>query len=178
MSEKKWNIDTLELDQDKKSSLDISPGLSAELEPVLERPKRKRSVFRFYPEMVREYPGAEQKVSVFFEGYMIDGAAEANRAKTKLLSPYGIEIVTTKDLHKDQVLRLAIRIPDYWQLKSEVVDYHCIETPRDLEALGKVLEINRHSIRGRKKDVLIQIVNIDPADEEVIQNYILKNSAA
>jgi hypothetical protein len=128
--------------------------------------------------MVREFPDAEQRVTVFFEGYMIDGESEANRAKTKLLSPYGIEIVTTRELYKDQVLRLAIRIPDYWNLKSQVVDYHCIETPRDLEALGKVVEINRHSIRGRKKDVLIQIVNIDPADEEVIQNYILKNAAA
>ncbi len=175
MSDKKWNIAATTIDQDQ-TGLDSVEDLSAGLEPILERPKRKRSVFRFFPEMVREYPGAEQRVSVFFEGYMIDGAAEANRAKTKLLSPHGIEIVTTKELHKDQVLRLAIRIPDYWHLKSQVVDYQCIETPNDLEALGKVVEIHRHSIRGRKKDVLIQIVNIEPADEEVIQNYILKKT--
>ncbi len=175
MNEKKWNIDAIELGE-TENGLENRPISEQTLEPVLERPKRKRSVFRFYPEMVRDYPGCEQRVTVFFEGYMIDGAAEANRAKTKLLSPFGIEIVTTKDLHQDQVLRLAIRLPDYWNLKSEVVDYHCIETPRDLEALGKVVEVNRHSVRGRKKDVLIQIVNIDPADEEVIQNYILSNS--
>ena len=120
MSEKKWlNIPALNKDQEPSSIADLDA-------PIIERPKRKRSVFRFYPEMVREFPNAEQRVTVFFEGYMIDGASEASRAKTKLLSPYGIEIVTTKELYKDQVLRLAIRIPDYWNLKSQVVDLSLI----------------------------------------------------
>ena len=70
------------------------------------------------------------------------------------------------------LLKINVTLPDYWNLKQKFVDYGRVDTPGKFKVLAKVLKTEDIGIRGKKKLVLVQTVNIDEVDEQVLKSFL------
>lgn len=125
----------------------------------------------FNEDLIKKYPRSNRKIVVDVAPY---GLLQDNdlKAQTVHISPFGMEIHSTKDFAEGTLLKIHVCLPDYWQRKQRFVDYRRIDTPDTFKVLAKVVRTEEVGKRGKKKLVVVQTVNMDEIDEQVLKSYL------
>ncbi|MEZ4744214.1 MAG: hypothetical protein R3B45_17475 [Bdellovibrionota bacterium] len=128
----------------------------------------------FNEELIRNYPSSNKKVSVTVQPYCLNNEDLScdEKAVTTYISPYGLEFQTPTEYPQGTLLKINVKIPDYWGRKQKLVEYQRIDDPLTFKVLAKVIKTEEIGKRGRKKLTLVQTVNIDSIDEEVLKSYL------
>ena len=131
---------------------------------------RKKTEFRKLKEkkysmkkLVKDYPESNRRIPLEISAYGIDNE-ENNKCYSVHLSPHGIEFSSSSDYSQGTLLRINVFLPDFWQRKRKLVDYHRVETPEHFRILAKVISSDVVSRKGKKKLILAQTANIDEID--------------
>lgn len=125
----------------------------------------------FNEDLIKKYPRSNRKIQVDVSTYglMQDGDL---KAQTLHISPFGMEIQSTKDYAQGTLLKILVALPDYWQRKQRFVEYRRIDTPDTFKILAKVVRTEEVGKRGKKKLVVVQTVNMDEIDEQVLKSFL------
>lgn len=140
--------------------------------------KQKRKVVpkvegkNFFDEkLVKDYPESNRKVPLEISAYGID-KEENDKCYSVHLSPYGVEFSSSSDYSQGTLLRINVFLPDFWQRKRKLVNYHRVETPEHFRILAKVVSSDAVSKKGKKRLILAQTANIDEIDAKVLSYYL------
>jgi len=131
----------------------------------------------FDEDLVKKYPSSNKKLSLHVTNFGI-ASDEINldqnkNGQTIHISPHGLEFVSsTKDYEEGALIKIQVRIPDYWARKQKFVEYGRIDNPTEFRVLAKVLKTEDIGKRGKKKLVLAQTLVIDSVDEQVLKNFL------
>jgi len=128
----------------------------------------------FDEELVRNYPSSNKKIILSVKPYKLDGEEtdSGEKATTTHISPYGLEFQIPAEYPQGTLLKINVKLPDYWGRKQRFVDYGRIDDPGTFKVLAKVIKSEDVGKRGRKKLVLAQTVNIDSVDEQVLKSFL------
>ena len=94
------------------------------------------------------------------------------KSDTQAISPSGIQFVSAYVFDPGCLLRIWIEVPDYWARKSRHVGYRHTEAPTWFQMLARVLTCEELNKRGSKFQLLCESVNLDPADEKVLKDFL------
>ena len=132
----------------------------------------------FDRELITTYPHSNIKLGIFVKPYgfayedIINDEVNIN-AETIYLSPFGIEFFSDRVFEKDQLVKISIKIPYFWEIKKKFVNYSRVNTPEILQTIGKVISC-RKNIRRNRNIITSEILNMDKIDEKVLK-YFLEN---
>ncbi len=93
------------------------------------------------------------------------------------LNTHGIEFSSPSDYAHGTLLRINVFLPDFWQRKRKLVNYHRVEPPEHFRILAKVVRSDVQLRKSRKKLVLAQTVNMDKIDEKVLSSWLLESNS-
>ena len=129
-------------------------------------------------DLIRKYPKANKKLSIQVAPYSIklhsstELEKEDNKSVTSFVSPYGLEFQTPNSYQEGTLLKIEVSIPQYWARKKELVAYNRIDAPGKFALLAKVVATEEIGKRGKKKNIVVQTVNIDEVDEQVLKHFL------
>ena len=128
----------------------------------------------FDTKLVYNYPSAEKKVQINIHRIDMKKSTKNSFAKvfTTFISPHGLAFKGSAELKTGTLLKIDVKIPDFWSRKQRFVEYKRINTPNFFRLLAKVVHNNPIGIRSRKRLILAKTVNIDPIDQKVLSEYI------
>ncbi len=126
----------------------------------------------FDEDLIKKYPRSNRKVVVDVKPYGLGEDDGEQKAQTLHISPHGIEFQGTQEYAQGTLLKIHISLPDYWNRKQRLVEYRRIDTPGTFKVLAKVVKSTDVGKRGKKKLVLVQMVNMDEVDEQVLKSYL------
>jgi hypothetical protein len=128
----------------------------------------------FDEDLIKKYPRSNRKVGVDVMPYglLAKGEQPDHKAQTVHISPFGMEFQGTKDYAAGTLLKIHVSLPDYWNRKQRFVEYRRVDTPDTFKILAKVVRTEDVGKRGKKKLVVVQVVNMDEVDEQVLKSYL------
>lgn len=128
----------------------------------------------FDEDLIKKYPRSNRKIALDVMPYglaSLDAAVEA-KAQSVHISPHGIEFQASKDYAQGTLLKIHVALPDYWNRKQRFVEYRRVDTPETFKILAKVVRTEDVGKRGKKKMVIVQVVNMDDVDEQVLKSFL------
>ena len=128
----------------------------------------------FDEDLIKKYPRSNRKIAVDVAPYGLASSANPadQKGQTTHISPYGMEFQATRDYAEGTLLKIHVSLPDYWSRKQRFVDYRRVDTPDTFKILAKVVRTEDVGKRGKKKLVVVQVVNMDEIDEQVLKSYL------
>ncbi len=127
----------------------------------------------FDEELVTKYPRSRQRLSMSIDNYKIElETPDEGTTQSVHISPYGLKFQTTEEFIDGDLLKIHVKLPNYWARKQNLVDYGRVDQPNTFKILAKVVHSENIGKRGKKKNVLVQTVNMDTVDEEVLKKYL------
>jgi hypothetical protein len=127
----------------------------------------------FNEDLIKKYPRSNRKVTLDVSPYgLVFGDPNDGKAQSVHISPHGIEFQATKDYAQGTLLKIHVALPDYWNRKQRFVDYRRVDTPDTFKVLAKVVRTEDVGKRGKKKLVVVQVVNMDEIDEQVLKSFL------
>lgn len=127
----------------------------------------------FSAEEVRRYPRSNRKVSLTVSPYALDpGATPAAETQSSYISPQGIVFQAKEAYPEGTLLRIQVALPDFWSRKQKLVEYSRVDNPDRFRILAKVVRSEDVGKRGKKKEFLVQTVNMDETDEIVLKTFL------
>ena len=90
---------------------------------------------------------------------------------TEMISNRGVVFCGEKPLVIGTLVRIYVKIPDYWSRKSRLVDYRHTDAPHFFQILGRVLG-NEELFGGAGFRILSEVLNMDSSDESVLLDYL------
>ena len=127
----------------------------------------------FNEDLIKKYPRANRKVALDVAPYgLLAAPGTEARTQTTFISPHGMEFHMTRDVPPGTLLKIQVALPDYWNRKQRFVEYRRIDTPDTFRVLAKVVRAEDVGKRGKKKIVLVQVVNMDEIDEKVLKSFL------
>ena len=119
---------------------------------------------------------AERRIPLEISAYSLD-QQETVKSHSTHLSMHGIEFASSSDYARGTLLRINVFLPDFWRRKRKLVNYQRVEPPEHFRILAKVMKIDVHCRKSRKKLVLAQTVNMDEIDEKVLSSWLQETAA-
>ncbi len=128
----------------------------------------------FNLDLITQFPSSNRKVAIHVSPYNIeDNPAPSNdKIQTSFISPHGLEFQAPADYGEGTLLKIEVKLPNYWSRKQQFVDYTRIDAPDTFKVLARVVKTEDIGKRGRKKMVTVQTVNIDQVDEKVLRDFL------
>jgi len=128
----------------------------------------------FNLDLITQFPSSNRKVAIQVSRYNIEEDAKQNQDKiqTSFISPHGLEFQAPADYGEGTLLKIEVKLPNYWSRKQQFVDYTRIDAPDTFKVLARVVKTEDIGKRGRKKMVTVQTVNIDQVDEKVLRDFL------
>ncbi len=123
--------------------------------------------------LIKNYPFSESKVSLRVSSYGYFREENSTRAHSLYISPHGIEFTTSKEFDVGTLVKINVAIPDYWGRKQEFVDYGRIDKPKVFKVIARVIKVDQ-ATRNKKKNVVVETLNIDEVDAKVLQRYLME----
>jgi hypothetical protein len=153
----------------------LVPGIEIADEIVVELEEDDKG--NFDEDLVKKYPSSNKKLSLHVSNFGInsdENNPEKNKnGQTLHISPHGLEFISNaKDYEAGALIKIQVRIPDYWARKQKFVEYGRIDNPTEFRVLAKVLKTEDIGKRGKKKLVLAQTLVIDSVDEQVLKTFL------
>ncbi len=131
---------------------------------------------KFSSDLVRKYPKSNKKIGLEVSPYALrQEGSRQEKNQSLFISPYGVEFQSQGEYSEGQLLKIEVSLPDYWSRKQKFVEYARIDSPKTFFILGKVIHTEEIGKRGRKKNVLVQTVNMDEIDEQVLKSFLQDN---
>jgi hypothetical protein len=127
----------------------------------------------FDPALIKTYPRSNRKVSINYGAYSLS-SDESNMDATHSIhiSPAGIEFQSVKAFAEGTLLKILVKIPDYWVRKRKFVEYRRIDQPAQFSILAKVVRSEDVGRRGKRKMLTVQTVSIDEIDKQVLKSFL------
>ncbi len=126
----------------------------------------------FDAELVRAYPRANKKIAMQVHPYRLKHEKQPpQEGHTLYVSPHGIEFQSPQEYPDGMLLKVHLELPDYWKRKREFVEYNRIDIPSSLKMLVRVIK-TEPALKGKKKTVLVQTVNIEEVDEALLKLFL------
>lgn len=128
----------------------------------------------FNEDLIKKYPRSNRKIALDVAPYglvQFDANPEA-KAQSVHISPHGIEFQASRDYAQGTLLKIHVALPDYWNRKQRFVEYRRVDTPDTFKVLAKVVRTEDVGKRGKKKLVVVQVVNMDEVDEQVLKSFL------
>lgn len=125
----------------------------------------------FDEKLVTEYPKSQRQIPLEVRPYSLDHQ-ENIKCDSIHLSPHGIEFRSPADYGCGTLLRINIELPNYWQRKRELVDYHRVEPPEFFRVLARVVKSADLNKETNSCTILAQTVNVDELDLQVLTDYL------
>ena len=125
----------------------------------------------FDEKLVREYPRSSRRIVLQIRHYSISNHAQTTGYTTHL-SPHGIEFISNIKYMHGALLRISISLPNYWQRKRRLVDYHRVDQPRSFDIFARVVRNDPTSKKDNTRMVLAQTLNIDRVDTQILTSYL------
>lgn len=133
----------------------------------------KDDVAEFREKFIRSFPKSSKKVPITVSQFSLKTDNEGSHSVvSQLISPHGMEFQVPVAWREGTLLKVEIAIPDFWERKQRVVEYKRVDTPENFRLLAKVIKVEDVGKRGKKKLIVAQTVNLEPADEEVLKQFI------
>lgn len=126
----------------------------------------------FNEDLIKKYPRSNRKISVDVAPYGLRTESDELKGQTTHISPHGMEFQATRDYAEGTLLKIHITLPDYWTRKQRFVEYRRVDTPGTFKVLCKVVRTEDVGKRGKKKLVVVQMVNMDEIDEQVLKSFL------
>lgn len=124
--------------------------------------------------LVSEFPKSNKKLNISVRQYNLtnENHGDHKTSQCSRISPHGIEFQCPEDYELGTLLKIDVRLPDYWRLKKQYVDYSRIDAPDQFKILARVVKMEAVSKRSRKKKIIAKTVNIDEVDEIVLRTFL------
>jgi len=125
-------------------------------------------------DLISQFPSANKRVAISVKAYGIDND-ETNlndKIQTSFISPHGLEFQAPAEYQEGTLLKIDVKLPNYWSRKQQYVDYTRIDTPDSFKVLARVVKTEDLGKRSRKKTITVQTVNIDEVDEKILREYL------
>lgn len=151
---------------------DIIKGMSNENKDLLEENVENHMKNGFDTRLIKDYPNSQKKIHMQIGDYTIAEESSMIKVQTSHISPHGFELATIKEYSVGSIVKLNIKIPDYWSRKQEFVNYGRIDKPKDFYVIGRVIDVDRNQGKNRRKKLTVQVVNIDETDQEVLKKFL------
>ncbi len=129
----------------------------------------------FDEDLIFKYPRSQKKMKIEIKPYRLNFLQkedDADKGHTTFLSPHGLEFQGSGEYQEGMLLKIDIPIPNYWKRKKQFVTYSRIDAPSGFGILAKVLRLEDIGKRGKRKRIIVQMVNIDETDEMVLKSYL------
>lgn len=127
----------------------------------------------FDEDLIKKYPRSNRKIALDVSPYGLAGFdPNDGKAQSVHISPHGIEFQASKDFAQGTLLKIHVALPDYWNRKQRFVEYRRVDTPETFKVLAKVVRTEDVGKRGKKKLVVVQVVNMDEVDEQVLKSFL------
>lgn len=129
----------------------------------------------FDEDLIFKYPRSQKKMKIEIKPYRLNflqKEEDSDKGQTTFLSPHGLEFQGSGEYQEGMLLKIDIPIPNYWKRKKQFVNYSRIDSPASFGVLAKVLRLEETGKRGKKKRIIVQMVNIDETDEMVLKHYL------
>lgn len=128
----------------------------------------------FNSSLISEYPSSNKRVAISVKTYGIDtdDASNSERIQTSFISPHGLEFQAPAEYTEGTLLKIDVKLPNYWSRKQQYVDYTRIDTPESFKVLARVVKTEDLGKRSRKKTITVQTVNIDEVDEKILRDFL------
>ncbi len=99
------------------------------------------------------------------------GQCDFLKSHTMNISRGGMLFLAMQGYKEGTLLKIKIRIPDYWDRKAKYVKYGHVAKPCEMSVLCKVTR--SESLHQKKKHkIAVKTVNIDQIDEQVLLTYL------
>jgi hypothetical protein len=114
-----------------------------------------------------------KKVGIRYCEYKISNQpAKMLASETISLSTQGISFVSSVNFPKGTLLRVWVEIPNFWNLKSKLVEYSHTDAPEYFQMLSRSVFVEENGKRNPKFNILAETVNLDPADERLLSEFL------
>ena len=118
----------------------------------------------------------ERRIPLEISTYSLD-QQETIKAFSIHFTSQGLEFTSPADYARGTLLRINVYLPDFWQRKRKLVNYHRVEPPEHFRILAKVVKSDIQCRKSRKKLVLAQTVNMDEIDAQVLSSWLQETAA-
>jgi hypothetical protein len=88
------------------------------------------------------------------------------------VAPDGIMFYSSLSYETGCLMRVHVKLPDYWARKSRHVEYRHTEAPSHFQMLCRVISCEDVGSRPNRYMLTVQTVNIDPVDGKVLSDYL------
>jgi len=129
---------------------------------------------RFDETLILNYPKSNKKLNLHVSSFGIDhdGNEREKNGQSIHISPYGIEFRTTDQYAEGALIKIQVRLPDYWSRKQKFVEYGRVDNPTEFRVLAKVVRSEEVGKRGKKQLVIAQTLIMDSVDEKVLKSFL------
>lgn len=130
-----------------------------------------------YPEIDRrQHERIDKKLSIEYGEYNVYlsdpiGQKSFVGGHTVNISQSGLLFNASRSFQQGALLKIKIKIPNYWNRKSRMVNYEHVASPKEMSILGKVVRIENLGSK-KKHRIAISTVNIDTIDRVLWQDFI------
>ncbi|MCY4443178.1 MAG: hypothetical protein OXC44_00025 [Proteobacteria bacterium] len=134
----------------------------------------------FEEEKIKGYPQSNKKIHLSILEFNVRNLSSARvpmKAYSIHISPYGMEFQLSADFCEEDLLKIDVIIPGYWQRKRHFIDYTRVNIPKSFSVIGRVIKKKIVGEKRKKKYFSVQILSMDNTDEKVLRSY-LEESAA
>jgi hypothetical protein len=94
------------------------------------------------------------------------------KSDTQAIACEGIQFTSPVAFEPGSILRVWIEIPDFWTKKSRHVGYKHTDAPSWFQMLARTIRCEELNKRGSKFQLICESVNMDPADQNVLREYL------
>lgn len=94
------------------------------------------------------------------------------KADTQAIACEGVQFVAAMAVAVGTIMRVWIEIPDFWSRKARHVGYKHTDAPKWFQMLARVVSCEELNKRGNKFQLICESVNMDPADQAVLSEYL------
>jgi hypothetical protein len=88
------------------------------------------------------------------------------------LSTKGMSFVSAVNYPRGTLMRVWVEIPNFWNLKSKLVDYGHTDAPEYFQMLVRSVQVEEKGKRTISYTILAETVNLDPADEKLLSEFL------
>jgi len=100
-----------------------------------------------------------------FQDPMIEGTTIALSTEGLIFKSYVPSIA-------ESLIKVWIRLPNYWKLKSKYVDYQRNDPPQYLHVLSRIISLEEVESSQPHYEVHCENLTIDPTDIKVLEEYL------
>ena len=100
------------------------------------------------------------------------------KSETQAIACEGIQFTSSSAFEMSTIMRIWIEIPDFWSRKSRLVGYKHTDAPKWFQMLARVVSCEELNKRGSKFQLVCESVNMEPADQAVLNDYLGLGSRA